>query len=461
MASPNAAYLQSGIQIGLSVAPETAVNVPYSLAAEFEGVLMDAVNPPMPDFESIDDSDQVGDGSEFAKNVRNYYLQQPNFPFNGKVNCESMARILRRFLGGTVTDTLVATGVYDHAIIMQKASGGTNPGIVPQLSTVPVLLGGNDMIWSSMAVDSFSITQQLAGEPRFSSQLIGTGYHKRIRDVYRTQVITITGTPTGGTFALTFSGQTTSAIAYNANAATVAAALAALSNLDATDITVTGGAGPATPWQVAFIATGAYANANVPLMTADGALLTGGTPIIAVTPSTTLLVIPQPPTYHYMHGAALTATMSDGTSIDLTTQGMLQFQIQMNQNIQVLRLPGNAFINPADFDSGAYPDFIRRGKRTVVPSFKLFLDGTLPEYYYRRKNLAITSLVFTMRGPLVGATTYHHEVEITIPASKVSAMSADVEGDMAAKTITMMPTKDAVSLGIATARIRNANATLL
>lgn len=460
MASPNAAYLQSDIQIGLSIAPETAVNVPYSLAAEFEGVLMDSVNPPMPDFESIDDSDQVGDGSEFAKNVRNYYLQQPAFPFNGKVNCESMARILRRFLGGTVTDTLVATGVYDHAIIMQKSSGGTNPGIIPQLSTVPVLLGGNDMIWASMAVDQFSITQQLAGEPRFSSQLMGTGYHKRIRDVYRTQVITITGSPTGGTFTLTFNGQTTAAIAYNANAATVAAALAALTNLDATDITVTGGPGPATPYQVAFISSGIYANADVPLMTGSGTLLTA-TGTVTITPSVTPLVIPQPPTYHYMHGAALTATMSDGTSVDLTAQGLLQFQIQMNQNIQVVRLPGNAFINPADFDSGAYPDFIRRGKRTVVPSFKLFLDGTLPEYYYRRKNLLITSLVFTMRGPLVGSTTYHHEVEITIPASKVSAMSADVEGDMAAKTITMMPTKDAVSLGIATARIRNASPTLL
>lgn len=459
MASPNTAYLQSGMQIGLSIAPETAVNTPYSLAAEFEGVLMDAVNPPLPDFELINDDDQVGDGSEFAKNARNYYLQQPSFPFNGKVNCESMARILRRFLGGTVTESTVAAGVYDHSIIMQKTSGGTNPGIIPQLSTVPVLLGGNDMIWASMAVDQFSITQQLAGEPRFSSQLIGTGYHKRIRDVYRTQIITITGSPTGGTFTLTFNGQTTAPIAYNAINSAVASALAALTNLDATDITVTGGPGPATPYQVAFISSGIYANADVPLMTGSGALLTA-TGTVTITPSATALVIPQPPTYHYMHGAALLAVMNDGTSIDLTSQGLLQFQIQMNQNIQVLRLPGNPFINPADFDSGAYPDFIRRGKRTVVPSFKLFLDGTLPEYYYRRKNLSITSLVFTMRGPLIGATTYHHEVEITIPASKVSGMTADVEGDMAAKTITMMPTKDATSGGIATARVRNGTATL-
>ena len=37
------------------------------------------------------------------------------------------------------------------------------------------------------------------------------------------QTVTITGGPTGGTFTLTWGGQTTAAIAYNATAATVQA----------------------------------------------------------------------------------------------------------------------------------------------------------------------------------------------------------------------------------------------
>src|SRR5689334_1738640 len=45
------------------------------------------------------------------------------------------------------------------------------------------------------------------------------------------QTVVIHGSPTGGTFTLTFSGQTTADIAYNANASAVQSALIALSNL--------------------------------------------------------------------------------------------------------------------------------------------------------------------------------------------------------------------------------------
>lgn len=100
------------------------------------------------------------------------------------------------------------------------------------------------------------------------------------------QTVTITGTPTGGTVTLTFDGETTGAIAYNATAATVLAALEALSNVDVGSVVVTGGPGPGTAWIVTFSGT-QYLGANVPVMTASGASLTGGTsPAIAVTTTT-------------------------------------------------------------------------------------------------------------------------------------------------------------------------------
>jgi len=59
------------------------------------------------------------------------------------------------------------------------------------------------------------------------------------------QTVTITGTPVGGTFTLTWNGQTTAAIAYNATAAQVQSALAALSNVtSAAQQTVTLGGSP-------------------------------------------------------------------------------------------------------------------------------------------------------------------------------------------------------------------------
>jgi len=74
---------------------------------------------------------------------------------------------------------------------------------------------------------------------------------------------------TGGTFTLTFDGQTTSGIAYNANAATIQSALEALSNLAPGDVTVAG----TGPFTITF--GGAYLGLNVPLITSSASSLTG------------------------------------------------------------------------------------------------------------------------------------------------------------------------------------------
>jgi hypothetical protein len=97
-----------------------------------------------------------------------------------------------------------------------------------------------------------------------------------------TQHVAITGTPTGGTFTLTFDGVTSGTIAYNAAASAVQTALLAMSNLAPGDVTVTGGPLPGTLVSVAF--AGAYEGINVPAMTGSAAGLTGGTsPAVVVT----------------------------------------------------------------------------------------------------------------------------------------------------------------------------------
>lgn len=96
------------------------------------------------------------------------------------------------------------------------------------------------------------------------------------------QQIAITGTPTGGTFTLTFDGQTTAGIAYNAISSAVKSALEALSNIEADSITASGGALPGTPVVVVF--GGQYDGTNVPEMTGSAAGLTGGTtPAVVIT----------------------------------------------------------------------------------------------------------------------------------------------------------------------------------
>jgi hypothetical protein len=98
------------------------------------------------------------------------------------------------------------------------------------------------------------------------------------------QTVTITGTPAGGNFTLTFQGQTTGNILFSANAAAVQTALEALSNIDPGDVLVTGGPGPGTPYVVEF--RGQYGQVNVTQMTAAHTFTGGSSPAIAVTTTT-------------------------------------------------------------------------------------------------------------------------------------------------------------------------------
>jgi RHS repeat-associated protein len=82
--------------------------------------------------------------------------------------------------------------------------------------------------------------------------------------VNEVQVVTLSNA-TGGTFTLSFGGQSTAAIARSATAATVDAALEALSTIDT--VTVTGGNGG--PWTVTF--TGSHSGVNVAQLTGNAA----------------------------------------------------------------------------------------------------------------------------------------------------------------------------------------------
>lgn len=98
--------------------------------------------------------------------------------------------------------------------------------------------------------------------------------------VNEVQRVAIQGNATGGTFTLTYAGQTTSAIAWNASTSTVATALIALSNIGPSDVSVTGSPGA---WIVEFVGT--LAGTNVAQMTATSSLT--GTAAANVTIATT------------------------------------------------------------------------------------------------------------------------------------------------------------------------------
>jgi hypothetical protein len=123
-----------------------------------------------------------------------------------------------------------------------------------------------------------------------STFLKGAPLGQTTTGVNAVQTFTVAGTPTGGSFKLSFMGLKTTAIAWNASTATVQAALEALASVGTGGIVVTGaGALPSNAHTFTFSGT-ALAAAPQPLVvfeTADN-LLTGGTsPTGAVANTTT------------------------------------------------------------------------------------------------------------------------------------------------------------------------------
>jgi len=127
--------------------------------------------------------------------------------------------------------------------------------------------------FSQATADDYEIAAPISGKKIAVTGVLlgaaGTNTVKFTSDI-TDEVQTVTVTATGGTFTLEYDGQTTSALAYNASAATVATALKALSNIGDNDVSVTKSG---TTYTVAFI--GALADTNVPALIADGTSLTG------------------------------------------------------------------------------------------------------------------------------------------------------------------------------------------
>lgn len=146
--------------------------------------------------------------------------------------------------------------------------------------------GREDEQWQRTAEISRGVTYQAYVDDVLGTDSLtwidGPGWRDLAAPSDEVQQVAITGGPTGGTYTLTLSGQTTAGIAFNASASAVQAALEALSNVNPGDVTCTGGPHPGSPVIVTF--GGQYAGTDMTQMTGSGTGLTGGTtPAVVVT----------------------------------------------------------------------------------------------------------------------------------------------------------------------------------
>lgn len=160
------------------------------------------------------------------------------------------------------------------------------------------------------------------------------------------QTLTVTGAPTGGTFTITWSGETTGALAYNATAAQVQTALEALSNIAPGDVVVTGAAGG--PWTLTWGGTQLGENVAAPTTTES---FTGGTsPDITIATTT----------------AGGTAATADGTDVFagflftevsyFPTSVKAVAPLMVHGQIDVAKLP--VAFDPRDIPAGSNTQFV-------------------------------------------------------------------------------------------------------
>jgi len=348
-------FLASDVQVGFSKLPQVGINTMYQLTADFASGLVHQFPPVIPQGEFVTDEDMIGRGNEFPTQNQLYRWAQRGYAFTGKCNTEMFAVMLARFLGGSITNTVVtATTSWDHTIVMQTS--GTR---VPKMTTMYLPIGGADFLFP-MAVNSISIQQNADEQPTFSMDLVGTGLHQRHRDI--------------------------------------------------------------------------------------------------VTP----IVLPDPPLYHYPHGAATFVALNDGSLVNLSSLGRIRsLSAGATQNIRVGdRRPGDPFLEAGNVRSGSYARFLNRGKRSGSAQVKLSLDENRHEYDWVKNGTPITAFVIKLVAEKIGASTDSFEVEWAIPNLSLQVIDGDQEGDDATITLNFINLEDAITGGLMVARIRNNVATL-
>lgn len=153
----------------------------------------------------------------------------------------------------SVTGTTMTTSGGAYTITFQNALGKQN--------VIALVLGVGSLTGDSGS----AITTGTAG----------SGTTNEVQTVYAS------GTVSGGTFTITYAGQTTSAIAFDATPATVQTALEALSNVLVGDVVVTGTAG--VLYKLAW--GGSLAGTDVAAVTIGNGSITGGGSYLVATAS--------------------------------------------------------------------------------------------------------------------------------------------------------------------------------
>lgn len=123
----------------------------------------------LPKLEKMSDAGKSGHTA--PTHLCNHYWSSGQFSFSDDAETNVPARMFARALGGTVTDTLVETGVYDHTFaILDPRVGSILPsfGLCTLMDTASFLLHG-------CMVDSFKVSQRGDQRAQYEANIVNSG----------------------------------------------------------------------------------------------------------------------------------------------------------------------------------------------------------------------------------------------------------------------------------------------
>ena len=235
---------------------------------------------------------------------------------------------------------------------------------------------------TKIGIDTLTTSELILEQTRFT--VVGSTVTYQVTTDHGSSVYTVDiGAASGGTWDMTFAGQTATAIAYNASAATVLAALVALSNVTTLlDLTVTGAGTSGDPWIISVIETSAVHGQKAIVATGDGTNLTASDTLtfttthagafthdITFTPSLDANIADD--AVITLIGRALEVNIGDG---NLTWGEKKEYNYDLNKgNLDTVR-QGNEV--PIDLSINVIYDFIKAPASDLTPTIEEALKQT-------------------------------------------------------------------------------------
>lgn len=164
------------------------------------------------------------------------------------------------------------------------------------------------------------------------------------------------------------------------------------------------------------------------------------------------------PDYEYFNGAWTEVTATDGVQpYNWTEDGsLISLAISGNNKVQTSRRPGDKSRDLTDRNTGSFARKIRNG---VGPEagirLKVDLGSSLAEFKTMVKAKKLIGLKILFGGyNKISATTDFYEFEAKAPSSEFQLIEGDTDQDFGALALNIQPTRDSVTKGYFTNRVR-------